>query len=165
MSYAEMLAERYGNRWPAAIHARGYDAYLSGVQPLGDGEVIPVYRWPGGESVAEERELKQPASEFYRLMHMVWDRPRDLDDKCGLFLRQPVEWYKELALHAMRSISYIPGPEQFTHCRHDLSGWAAHHVTKAVFEEQDLFDPYADLEFIQAARKLLPWYVSRYADD
>lgn len=159
-----MLAERYGNRWPVAIHARGYDAYLSGVQPLGDGKVAPIYRWPGGESVADEKELKQPASEFYRLMHILWKRPRDLDDKCDLFRRQPVEWYKEMALHAMRSISYEQGPGRFSQCRHDPSGWDAHHVTKAVFEEQDLFDPYIDREFLEEAEKLLPWYIKRYTE-
>lgn len=56
----------------------------------------------------------------------------------------------------MKSVSHRLGPDQFTHCRTDTAGWAAHYVTKAVFEEQDLFDPYADREFLEEAEKLLP---------
>lgn len=163
MSMIQDIAQKYN--WPLKIHARGYDATLVGLQPLTGSEVAPIYRWPGGDSVAGEDEVKRPADEFHRLMSMVWANPRALDDRCDLFRRQPVDWYKEIALHAMKSISHGLGPVQFTHCRHDLAGWAAHHVTKAVFEEQDLFDPYTDREFIEEAAKLLPWYIRRYTEE
>lgn len=55
-SYAEQLHERYG--WPLKIHTRGYDAYLVDVQPLTDGHADPIYRFPGGDSLVGEDELK-----------------------------------------------------------------------------------------------------------
>lgn len=149
-------------RWPPVIHSRGYDAYLCGVQILAGGDETPIYRFPGGPSLVDDSELKKPAEEFHRLMSIVWADPRALDDQSHIFLRQPADWYKEIALHAMKSISHNLGPEQFSHCRTDTAGWAAHHVTKAVFEEQDLFLPYADFDFLKEAKSLLPWYIERY---
>ena len=58
-SYAERLSKCYG--WPMKIHARGYDAYLADIQPLLEGQACPIYRWPGGDGVADDQELKQPA--------------------------------------------------------------------------------------------------------
>ena len=58
MSYVEELHQRYG--WPLKIHARGYDAYLVDIQPLTDGQVAPIYRFPGGDSVVlDSNELNQ----------------------------------------------------------------------------------------------------------
>lgn len=163
-SYVEELCRRCG--WHAKIHSRGYDAQLVGIQPLTGGEVAAIYRFPGGDSVVFDDELKKrPADNFHRLMSIVWATPRALDDRCNLFRSQPVDWYKEIALHAMKSISHELGPDQFAHCRHDVAGWAAHRVTKAVFEEQDLFDPYSDREFLEDAKKLLPWYICRYTEN
>lgn len=152
------------HHWPMEIHSRGYDATLVDVQPLIDG-VAPIYRWPGGDGVAGQGDIERPASEFYRLRAILKKDPRALDDQCDLFRRQPADWYKELALAAMKAISEKLGPEQFTHCRRDTEGWAAHHVTKAVYEEQDVFDPYTDREFTKAAAALLPWYVARYTEE
>ncbi len=163
MNYVEKLSAKYG--WPLKIHSRGYDAYLVGVQPLLQGEVAAIYRWPGGDSVAFDDEVKKrPADEFHRLMSLVWANPRALDDLGSLFRCQPVDWYEEIALHAMKSVSHELGPDQFNHCRHDTAGWAAHHVTKAVFEEQDIFNPFDSRDFLEEARKLLPWYVNRYTE-
>lgn len=161
MSHREEISSKYG--WPLKIHSRGYDAYLSGVQPLTGGDVAAIYRFPGGESVVFEDEMN-PAEKFHELMSIVWATPSALDNQKELFEQQPVDWYKEIALHAMKSISHTLGPEQFTHQRADVLGWQAHHVTKAVFEEQGLFDPYKDQEFLEAAGSLLPWYVKRYAE-
>lgn len=91
--------------------------------------------------------------------------PRALDDRCGLFKQCTPEQYKELALHAMTAARGGIPPEQFNHCRTDISGWAMHHITKAVFEEQDIFDPYADQGFIEAAAAICPWYVKRYTEE
>lgn len=55
-SYVEQLHEKYG--WPLKIHARGYDAYLIDVQPLLEGRVAPIYRFPGGDSLVDALELK-----------------------------------------------------------------------------------------------------------
>lgn len=49
------LHRLYG--WPIKIHARGYDAYLSGAQQLNDGEVEPIYHFPGGHSLVDEVEM------------------------------------------------------------------------------------------------------------
>lgn len=162
MSYIEEISAKYG--WPMKIHSRGYDVCLSGVQPLTGGEVAALYRFPGGESVVFEDEMK-PAEKFHELMSMVWATPSVLDSKKDLFEAQPVNWYKEIALHAMKSISHTLGPEQFSHMRTDVLGWQAHHVTKAVFEEQELFDPYSDQEFLEEAERLLPWYIKRYTEE
>ena len=161
MSHREEISSKYG--WPLKIHSRGYDAYLSGVQPLTGGDVDAIYRFPGGESVVFEDEMN-PAEKFHELMSIVWATPSALDNQKELFEQQPVDWYKEIALHAMKSISHTLGPEQFTHQRADVLGWQAHHVTKAVFEEQGLFAPYKDQEFLEAAGSLLPWYVKRYTE-
>jgi hypothetical protein len=57
MNHVEWLHEKYG--WPFKIHARGYDAYLWDAQPLLRGEKpIPVYHFPGGESLVDECEWK-----------------------------------------------------------------------------------------------------------
>ena len=63
MSFAEDLSSRYG--WPLKIHARGYDAYLTDVQPLLDGEVAPIYRFPGGETIVSESELLE-SRQYYK---------------------------------------------------------------------------------------------------
>ena len=55
MSYRDELARRYG--WPLKIHARGYDAYLVGAQPLLEGGPAPIYRFPGGDSRVDECEM------------------------------------------------------------------------------------------------------------
>lgn len=108
MSYVEGLSAKYG--WPLKIHSRGYDAYLVDVQPLLCGKVVPIYRWPGGDSVAGDDEVKKrPADEFHRLMSMIWENPRALDDLYAIFRCQPVDWYKEIALHAMKSVSHELG--------------------------------------------------------
>lgn len=60
MSYRDELARRYG--WPLKIHARGYDAYLVGAQPLLEGGPAPIYRFPGGDSLVNECEML-PAEE------------------------------------------------------------------------------------------------------
>lgn len=61
MSYLEELSTRYG--WPLKIHSRGYDAYLVDLQPLTGGEVAAVYRFPGGDSVVSDDEIR--ASKAY----------------------------------------------------------------------------------------------------
>lgn len=63
MSCREELSTQYG--WPLKIHSRGYDAYLVDLQPLTGGEVAAVYRFPGGDSVVFDDEIRAslPAEE------------------------------------------------------------------------------------------------------
>lgn len=49
--------DRLRTKYPFKIHARGYDAYLVGVQPLLEGQETPIYRFPGGDSLVDDREL------------------------------------------------------------------------------------------------------------
>lgn len=56
MSRREELSSRYG--WPMKIHSRGYDAYLVDLQPLTGGEVAAIYRFPGGDSVVFDDEIR-----------------------------------------------------------------------------------------------------------
>ena len=55
MSYVEELHQRYG--WPLRIQARGCKAHLVGLQPLAGGQVEPIYRFPGGDSLVDKCEL------------------------------------------------------------------------------------------------------------
>ena len=48
-------AEKYG--WPLKIKARGEIARLVSIQPLNDGTVEPIYRFPGGGSLVDKREM------------------------------------------------------------------------------------------------------------
>lgn len=63
MSYQEELSARYG--WPLEIHSRGHDAYLVDLQPLTGGEVAAIYRFPGGDGVVFDDEIRasSPAEE------------------------------------------------------------------------------------------------------
>lgn len=56
MSCIEELSQRYG--WPLKIHARGCDAYLVGAQPLNESDPEPIYRFPGGDSLVSDSELR-----------------------------------------------------------------------------------------------------------
>ena len=56
MSCIEELSQRYG--WPLKIHARGCDAYLVCAQPLNEGDPEPIYRFPGGDSLVSDYELR-----------------------------------------------------------------------------------------------------------
>ena len=145
--------------WPMAIHTEGEDAYLIGAQTMQDG-LEPIYLFPDGQHDQPSRML-HPAEEFYRLRGILRDDPRALDDQCELFCACPPDWYKELALYAMRRIALVHGLPMTEGVQSEHE-WAAHHVTKAVFEEQDLFDPYSDTAFLNSAAAILPWYVRRY---
>lgn len=159
-SSIEQIGKKYG--WPLKIHSRGYDAYLVDVQRL-IGSVAPIYRWPGGDSVADDLELTCKAEDFHRLAAQLRDDPRAFYEHSSDFVEHPF-WYKELALYAMECVSQRYGPDHFTQRQDDGAGWMAHHITKAVFEEQDVFDPYLDQGFIRDAAKHLPWYINRYAE-
>ena len=52
---SEQLHKKYG--WPLKIHSRGYDAYLTGIQSLTDGEMEPIYRFPGGDNLVDYCEM------------------------------------------------------------------------------------------------------------
>ena len=44
--------------WPKKIHTRGCDAYLVDLQPLTGGEAAAIYRFPGGDSVVFDDEIR-----------------------------------------------------------------------------------------------------------
>jgi len=50
--------DRLRTKYPFRIFARGYEAVLCGVQPLLEGQETPIYRFPGGESLVDDVELK-----------------------------------------------------------------------------------------------------------
>lgn len=49
--------DRLRTVYPFHIFSRGCDAYLCGVQPLIDGQQVPLYRFPGGVNVVDDVEL------------------------------------------------------------------------------------------------------------
>ena len=90
---------------------------------------------------------------------LLQENPRNFDDECELFKKCTVEEYKEMALFALSELSK---QGSFIEQRTDNAGWAAHHITKAIFEEQDIFDPYSDNEFLEKAAATCPYYINRY---
>lgn len=50
--------DRLRTQWPYHIRARGYDAYLCGVQPLSGAQSAPIYRFPGGQSLVDDAEMQ-----------------------------------------------------------------------------------------------------------
>ena len=95
-----------------------------------------------------------------KLKQLLIENPRNLDDKCDCFLKCTHNEYKELALFSLSELCTKHG--NFEKCRTDNAGWAAHHITKAIFEEQDIFDSYEDEDFIQQAIAICPYYIKRY---
>ena len=71
------------------------------------------------------------------------------------------EHYKACALAALRGLAEKAG-HHFPSKSNGNLGWDAHHVTKRIFEEQSVFDPYADKAFQDEAVKLCCYYVLRY---
>lgn len=53
----ELQEIAHKNGWPMRIKARGYVALLVGVQPLGEGKLEPIYRFPGGDSLVDKCEM------------------------------------------------------------------------------------------------------------
>ena len=100
-------------------------------------------------------------SKIEKLRAMLANNPRDFDDKCERFSECTAEEYMELALFSLKTLCK---GKTFNKCRTDDCGWAAHHITKAIFEEQSIFDPYADKDFITEAESVCPWYIRRYLD-
>lgn len=49
------LNEHFG--WPLKIQARDCIAHLVGAQALDGGELAPIYRFPGGDSLVSECEM------------------------------------------------------------------------------------------------------------
>lgn len=69
MANGTALSQRYG--WPLKIKARGYIAYLVGVQPLIGEPPAPIYRFPGGDSLVDKREMI-PVEEANDQKFTVW---------------------------------------------------------------------------------------------
>lgn len=110
-SHIEQISKKYG--WPLAIHCRGHDAYLVGFQPLADGPV-PIYRWPGGDSIADSRELDCDVEMFHHLEDLLKKKPAALYEQGEIFKAYPL-WYKDLALYAMECVSSRQGADQFAY--------------------------------------------------
>ena len=144
-----------------AVHTDGDDAYLIGSQSNQAG-LVPVYLFPDCQCALSSETL-YPAEEYYRLREILRNDPSAFDDQCDLFRSYPLDWYKELALYAMRCVARTHG-SPMAESVHDQSGQTAHDISKAIFEEQDLFDPYTDAAFLAAAERILPWYIRRYVN-
>ena len=142
-------------------HTDGDDAYLIGSQSNQAG-LVPVYLFPDCQCALSSETL-YPAEEYYRLREILRNDPSAFDDQCDLFRSYPLDWYKELALYAMRCVARTHG-SPMAESVHDQSGQTAHDISKAIFEEQDLFDPYTDAAFLAAAERILPWYIRRYVN-
>ena len=149
------------HNWPRAVHTDGDDAYLIGTQSNQVG-LVPVYLFPDHQN-ALSSEVLYSAEEYYRLREILRNDPSAFDTQSDLFRSYPLDWYKELALYAMRCVVRTHG-SPMTECVHDQNGYAAHHISKVIFEEQDIFDPYINTAFLAAAERILPWYIRRYTN-
>jgi hypothetical protein len=50
--------DRLRSQFPFRIAAHGYEAVLTGVQPLNEGQPLPIYRFPGGEKVVCPSDIR-----------------------------------------------------------------------------------------------------------
>ena len=50
--------DRLRTKYPFRIKCHGYEATLYGVQPLVDGQDMPIYRFPGGTRVVDPADIK-----------------------------------------------------------------------------------------------------------
>jgi len=50
--------DRLRTKFPFRIIVDGYEAVLTGVQPLVDGQVMPIYRFPRGTRVVDPADIK-----------------------------------------------------------------------------------------------------------
>ena len=46
-------------KYPFRIYQDGYYATLCGVQPLNDGQCLPIYRFPGGSKVVDPQAINK----------------------------------------------------------------------------------------------------------
>ena len=58
-SAVEVLSETHG--WPLKIERDGYVAHLHSAQPLINGQLVPIYRFPGGLRVVDD--VRKPSDE------------------------------------------------------------------------------------------------------
>ena len=51
--------DRLRTTFPFRIIVDGYEAVLTGVQPLNEGQPMPLYRFPGGVKVVDPSDIKE----------------------------------------------------------------------------------------------------------
>lgn len=89
------------------------------------------------------------------------ERPRLFWAVPAAYESRPEEVYKACALAALEGLALDAG-HNFPKKSCGNAGWDAHHITKRIFEEQSVFDPYADKPFCAAATRFCQYYVLRY---
>lgn len=89
------------------------------------------------------------------------ERPSLLYSVPSAYETRTPEVYKACALAALEGLKEAAG-HTFPRKSCGEHGWKAHHVTKCIFEEQLIFDPYADKTFCDAALELCSYYILRY---
>lgn len=89
------------------------------------------------------------------------ERPRLFFSVPEAYESRSVDVYKACALAALEGLSESAGCH-FPKKHYGDPGWDAHHVTKRIFEEQTIFDPYADKTFCDEALRLCQYYTLRY---
>lgn len=98
MNYIERVMAKYPN-WPRRIRHGDYIGVLSGVQPLLDGEVAPLYRFPGGECMGDPRDaVRTLPVDGHGLLRcgccgaeILCDAAGDMPDLCPV-CREGVDW-------------------------------------------------------------------------
>lgn len=91
------------------------------------------------------------------------ERPRLFYSVPAAYEARPVETFKACALAALEGLAAAAG-HTFTCKQYGNPGWDAHHITQRIFEEQTIFDPYADETFVAAAVSHCCYYTLRYTD-
>ncbi len=95
------------------------------------------------------------------LLTLVENKPRLIYSASRPLEVRTADEYKACCVAALRSLSRKAGhnfPQKGTGDNH----WDAHHITKRIFEEQNIFDPYADQAFLDEITPLCTYYVLRY---
>lgn len=96
-------------------------------------------------------------------VNLTRERPRLFYSVPAAYEARPLEIYKACALAALEGLSKQAG-HNFLRKNCGNHGWDAHHITKRIFEEQLIFDAYADKAFCDAALELCSYYCLRYLD-
>lgn len=96
-----------------------------------------------------------------QLIDIMREFPRLFCSRFDLLRTRTPEVVKACAIAALQGIHEQAG-HSFKKNSNSQHGWDAHHVTKRIFEEQSIFDPYADPAFCKEAERLCYWYTMRY---
>ncbi len=122
---------------------------------------------PEVAAMADAREAREHAAlmeDAMRRARSDWTRLVRTTDHAVQFMKVTPDEYKRLCIATLEGIRDKFGIITQKGAYAVAGIGAAHHVTKKIFEEQGIFNPHDDQEFINTILPLCPYYVARYLD-